>query len=216
LEQVSRVFVLSPAFPGGKRAQILMSERADFDLACRLRDHGAPLGEVFSFLSGLYFRGKLTYARAYVRPPPGTSPEDSILVITSNAGLLTASTEISLDELREFGAGQVDARDRSYRIPLMRDAQRLARLLGENGVAVLLGSVATNKYVDVLLDAFGRRLRFPMECGGRGDMSRGGLLLRCAAQGRELSYVPVDGATRSGPRPPRLEPLVRRDPRGQR
>jgi hypothetical protein len=40
---------------------------------------------------------------------------------------------------------------------------------------------------------------------GGGDMSRGGLLLRCVRAGRELVYVPVAGALRRGGRPARLE-----------
>jgi hypothetical protein len=36
-------------------------------------------------------------------------------------------------------------------------------------------------------------------------MSRGGLLLRCAADGRELGYAPVAGSARHGKRPARLE-----------
>jgi hypothetical protein len=38
-------------------------------------------------------------------------------------------------------------------------------------------------------------------------MSRGGLLLRCARAGEELTYVPVQGAVRHGPRPPKLTPI---------
>ena len=72
---------------------------------------------------------------------------------------------------------------------------------------VLLGSVATGKYVDVLLDVVGERLLFPTDFVGRGDMSRGGLLLRKAAEGVELEYVNVAGAVRHGPRPPKLPPL---------
>ena len=64
--------------------------------------------------------------------------------------------------------------------------------------------------MDVLLDAFGERLVFPIAFVGRGDMSRGGLLLRHAREGRELEYVPVRGAVRHGQRPPKLEPLGRR------
>jgi hypothetical protein len=58
--------------------------------------------------------------------------------------------------------------------------------------------------VDVLAPVLGDRLRFPAEFVGRGDMSRGGLLLRCVAEGRELGYIPLAGAARHGPRPPRL------------
>jgi hypothetical protein len=31
-------------------------------------------------------------------------------------------------------------------------------------------------------------------------------MLRCVDEGRELTYVPVDGAIRRGPRPPKLGP----------
>ena len=41
---------------------MLWSARARFELAQKLqRGEKVPLGEVFSFLSGLYFRGKLAY-----------------------------------------------------------------------------------------------------------------------------------------------------------
>jgi hypothetical protein len=72
---------------------------------------------------------------------------------------------------------------------------------------VLLGSIASPKYVDVLLDIFGNRLRFPRDFVGRGDMSRGGLLLRRAREGVELEYARIAGAARHGARPPKLPPL---------
>ena len=36
------------------------------------------------------------------------------------------------------------------------------------------------------------------------DMARGGLMLRCAREGRELTYRPIGVVTQHGPRPPRL------------
>jgi hypothetical protein len=57
--------------------------------------------------------------------------------------------------------------------------------------------------VDVLLDVVGERLLFPTDFVGRGDMSRGALLLRAAREGRELAYEPVAGAL------PRLRPRTR-------
>ncbi len=71
---------------------------------------------------------------------------------------------------------------------------------------VLLGSVATGKYVSVLLEILRERIHFPADFVGRGDMSRGGLLLRCAVDQTELAYIPVQGAVRKGRRPPKLEP----------
>jgi hypothetical protein len=73
-------------------------------------------------------------------------------------------------------------------------------------VAVLLGSIASAKYTGPLLGTFGDRLLFPKEFVGRGDMSRGGLMLRCVDTMTELTYVPVRGAERHGERPPKLAP----------
>jgi hypothetical protein len=208
---VSRIFLLSPANCGGNRARIVMSDRATFDLALRLRDGGAPLGEVFSFLSGLYFRGKLAYARAFVRPP---DPESAIsgsgvFVITPTAGLRSADTIVTLDALRAFAKVDVAPDNPAYRRPLERSARQIAADIGPDCDVVLLGSIASAKYVDVLQSIFGARLLFPQEFVGRGDMSRGGLMLRCASAGEELSYVPVAGAVRHGQRPPRLDPRTR-------
>jgi hypothetical protein len=198
----SRIFLLSPAGCSGKRAELLRREGARFDLALRLREpEGVALGEVFAFLSGLYFRGKLAYARAFARPPEGTS---GALVITSNAGLVPADRPVTLATLRGYGRVAIDAAEPRYRRPLLRDASRLARLAGPGAEVVLLGSIATGKYVEPLLEVFGPRLLFPPEFVGRGDMSRGGLLLRHAREGRELSYRPVGVSERHGPRPPRL------------
>ncbi len=196
-----RIFLLSPAHCGGKRAAILLNERADFPLAQRLRSPGITLGEAFSFLSGLYFRGKLTYAAHFARPPEGHA---GVRVITTDRGLLPPDTPIGARELREFGTVDIRADRPEYHRPLRRDLGPLEELDGLE--IVLLGSVATGKYVDVLLERLGERLLFPVEFVGRGDMSRGALLLRAAEAGRELTYEPVAGAVRRGPRPPKLAP----------
>ena len=202
---MSRVFLLSPAHCGGLRARLVMSERASFDLAQRVRDRrGAPLGEVFSFLSGLYFRGKLTYARAFAQPA-----DTGVFVITPTDGLRPADEPVDVARLRRFATVDIDGDDPRYREPLDRDARKLARRLGAGGEVVLLGSIATGKYIEPLLAVLGPRLRFPLDFVGRGDMSRGGLLLRCARAGTELTYVGVDEVVRRGPRPPRLPPPVR-------
>lgn len=207
-----RVFLLSPANCGGNRARIVLSDRATFELAGRLRGReGAPIGEVFSFLSGLYFRGKLTYARAFAVPPDPQSAVcgSGVLVITPSAGLRSADTLVTREALLRFAAVDVDAADARYRRPLERSAATLARDIGPDCDVVLLGSIASPKYVDILLKFFGERLLFPAEFVGRGDMSRGGLMLRCAAAGQELTYVPVAGAVRHGQRPPKLDPRTR-------
>jgi hypothetical protein len=207
-----RIFLLSPASSSGNRARIVMSERATFDLAVRLRTRGgAPLGEVFSFLSGLYFRGKLAYATAFADPPDPDSPlsGSGVFVITPAAGLRTPDTKVTLDALRAFAGVDIDAANPKYRRPLERTARALAVDIGPDCDVVLLGSIASGKYVDVLQKIFGGRLLFPAEFVGRGDMSRGGLMLRCAAAGEELTYVPVAGAVRHGSRPPKLDPKTR-------
>jgi hypothetical protein len=204
LSKMTRVFLLSPAYAGGQRARMVMSERAQFELARRLRSNKPPtLGEVFAFLSGLYFRGKLAYANAFVPPRRRRS---SVLVITPTRGLVPAATPIGLADLREFAEVDIHEEDPRYRGPLERDVARLAGKLPATSEVVLLGSIATAKYVDVLLAHFGQRLCFPADFVGRGDMSRGGLLLRCAVDGCELNYIPVAGAVRKGKRPPKLEP----------
>lgn len=209
---MSRVFLLSPANCGGNRARIVLSERASFDLAARLRaPEGAPIGEVFSFLSGLYFRGKLAYARAFAAPPDPLSAISGagVFVITPTSGLRSADTLVTRDALLQFAAVDVDPADPRYRRPLERSARALAADLGGDCDVILLGSIASAKYVDVLLRIFAERLLFPAEFVGRGDMSRGGLMLRCAAAGQQLTYVPVAGAVRHGQRPPKLDPSTR-------
>jgi hypothetical protein len=200
----TRVFLLSPASCAGRRAALLLDGRGSFELAERLRAGAAvPLGEVFSFLSGLYFRGKLTYARQFATPPADVH---GVHIITTNRGLLSPDQPVSRADLVAFGAVPIDLANPHYREPLRAAAVALADALPSDAHVVLLGSIATGKYADLLLDVFGDRLRFPAEFVGRGDMSRGGLLLRCAAEGRELDCVPLRGAVRRGVRPPRLEP----------
>ena len=198
-----RFFLLSPARVTGKRAQMLFSSSASFDLARRIRGSGAPLGEVFSFMSGLYFRGKLDYANRFARPYrrlPG------VFVITSNRGLIPAATVVRPEDLLSFGEVPIDLRDARYLQALTRSAIKLSDKFPQNSEIVLLGSISTKKYAELLERIFGSRLKFPAEFIGRGDMSRGGLLLRSVAANRELEYIPVAGAVRHGKRPPKLPP----------
>jgi hypothetical protein len=209
---VSLLFLLSPADCGGRRAALLLSERSSSPVAAALRSpRGAPLGDVFSFVSGLYFRGKLAYARHFARAGDA-APEivdRGVLVITAGAGLRSPDTPITLDAFLRFGRTSIDLSNPEYLRPLTASARAVADVADESTRVVLLGSIASPKYVDVLLDIFGDRLLFPREFVGRGDMSRGGLLLRSVSAGVELEYVPVKGAIRRGVRPPRLTPLGR-------
>ncbi len=201
-ESPRRVFLLSPASASGERATLLLREEAQFDLARRLRSpEGAPLGAVYSFVSGLYFRGKLTYATRF-------SPE-SVFIIVPGAGLVPPATAVRRRDLLRYARVPVSPAEPKYRRPFLRDVRRLERDAGPETTVVLLGSIATDKYCSVLLEVFGPRLLFPSEFVGRGDMSRGGLLLRAAREGRELTYAPVAGAVRHGPRPAKLDPKTR-------
>jgi hypothetical protein len=203
---VRKIFLLSPARVNGVRAGLLLNPRANFALAREFQREGLPLGTVFAFASGLYFRGKITYARHFARAEEG----ELVRVITTNAGLLDPARHLTADELRTFGDVDIDADDPRYHGPLRRDARALARKLAKDGQAVLLGSIATAKYRDVLLECFGERLVFPSDFVGRGDMSRGGLLLRAARAGTELPYIGVQGAVFKGKRAPRIADLRER------
>lgn len=198
-----RIFLLSPADASGVRARLLLREEARFELALRLRDSGAPLGEIFSFISGLYFRGKLAYARAFAELIVA-GRLSSVLIITASRGLLPPEACLRIAELKDMASVPITASDLRYRVPLQRDATRLASELGTTCEVVLLGSIATQKYVDPLLEIFGDRLVFPADFVGRGDMSRGGLMLRSVREGVQLVYTPVTNATRHGVRPPKL------------
>jgi len=195
----SRVFLLSPANCRGRRAQQVLSPKATFPVAARLRSEGVPIGELFAHMSALYFRGKITYAQRFGRA----------FVITPDRGLMPAEEAVTSQELIRFADAEISLENPEYRLPLEQTARALSAELASDGDFVLLGSVASEKYVRVLTTIFGSRLVFPSAFVGRGDMSRGGLLLRAAASGQELEYVPVVGAVRRGARPPRLEPLRR-------
>jgi hypothetical protein len=215
LSAAKRIFLLSPANLGGIRAKQVMSDAAQFTVAQQLRTaEGATLGDVFSFVSGLYFRGKLAYARRFSSPPDPSDPVTAggVLVITPNAGLRAADVFVTLDSLRRFAGEPIDLENVSYRRPLERSARGLLEAVGPDCDVVLLGSIASGKYVEVLLPIFGERLLFPASFVGRGDMSRGGLMLRCVDSGLELDYVPIAGAVRQGKRPPRLAPKGKSEP----
>jgi hypothetical protein len=208
--QPPRIFLLSPANCGGVRAQMVASPAARFDLARQLQaPAGAPLGEVFAFVSGLYFRGKLAYARRFARPPDPDDPvvAGGVLVITPSAGLRAADTPVTLESFRAFASVEIDLQNPKYVRPLASSARALNEAAGPECEIVLLGSVASGKYVELLLPIFGERLLFPPDFIGRGDMSRGGLMLRCVNADLELPYVPLRGAVRHGARPPKLAPL---------
>jgi hypothetical protein len=177
------------------------------ELGRKLRAEAATIGEVFAWLSALYFRGKLTYA---LRFGAGSRGVPGALVMAPGQGLRAPEARLSVPTLQAMG--EVDVESDAFVRSLARDARLVDRACGPGAGVVLLGSIATGKYADTLLDVFGPRLLFPETFVGRGDMSRGGLLLRAARSGEELVYRPVAGATLRGARPPKLPRLHPQDP----
>jgi hypothetical protein len=187
-----RIFLLSPASTEGLRAQQLTSPRARFGAAERYRSpEGVTIGEAFTFMSSLYFRGKIGYARHFAAPPPemalGTG-DDGILVIAPGFGLVPPGWRITPEEMKKLRRTPVDLKSRAYCAPMKKHVEQL-RDLAPTAWVVLLGSVATGKYVDLLLPALGDRLLFPRDFAGAGDMKRGGMMLRAVREDRELAYV---------------------------
>jgi hypothetical protein len=190
------IFLLSPATLGGQRGRMLMNPVAAFPLARQLRQaEGATLADAFSFVSGLYFRGKVTYARRFGRAPDG---RPAALVMTAGGGLCPLDERITLERLRRWATVSIHDANPHFTAPMIRHACELLESHDERARFVLLGSVATRKYVAPLLDVFGDRLLFPGDFAGRGDMSRGALLLRAVREDRELAYVEVEGAVEAG------------------
>ena len=194
------VFLLSPANLSGERAKMVLNPHAGFALARSLHARGAPLGEVFSFVSGLYFRGKAAYAQAFARAPEG----DGAFVISAGEGLRPLHEEITVPRLRAWADVEIDEDNDAFTSPLIRDAAALELAYGATTRFVLLGSVASDKYVGPLTQVFGDHLLFPTDFVGRGDMSRGALMLRAAREGTELAYEPVETAARRGRRAPSI------------
>ena len=162
---------------------------------------GAPLREVFTFISSLYFRGKAAYAAAFGRAPADLEPA---LVISPSEGLVSVETSLTLERAQRWAGVDIDETNDAFTEPLIRHAEELERGHGATTRFVLLGSVASNKYVRPLTRVFGDHLLFPPSFVGRGDMSRGSIMLRAAREGSELAYAPVEGAVRHGRRTPRL------------
>jgi hypothetical protein len=191
-DSTSQVFLLSPASLGGERGRQLMSPGARFETARRYRSpEGVPLEEAFTFLSSLYFRGKIAYARHFARPP-AAQPGAGVLVITPAFGLVPADWPLTFDRMEAIRRTPIDVKNPDYAVPLREHARRLREALPDETRVVLLGSIATGKYVDLLLPVFGDRLLFPRCFVGIGDMSRGSILLRAVREDQELEYSTLD------------------------
>lgn len=180
---------------------MVLNPRGSFPLARTLHAEGAALEDVFSFVSGLYFRGKAAYARAFARAP---EQGDGAFVISAGEGLRPLHEVITVSRLQLWADVDVDEENEAFTEPLIRDAAALELAYGATTRFVLLGSVASDKYVGPLTQVFGDHLLFPSDFVGRGDMSRGALMLRAARDRTELVYEPVETATRRGRRAPSI------------
>jgi hypothetical protein len=154
------------------------------------------LGDVFTFLSGLYFRGKLEYARAFAH----SSGEDAggVYIITMTDGLVSPDARISLADLERYALCREGAA--AAISTLESTARELFQRIGSDGEVVLLGSVGTGKYTDLLAPIFGERLLFPRDVLHIGQLARGALFLRRARERHELDYIPVAEIIRAGRR----------------
>ncbi len=197
----TKIFLLSPANLGGTRARQLMSPRASFAAAVQYRSpEGVPIADAFAFMSALYFRGKIAYARRFAAASTRIGG-DGIFVITPGFGLVPSDWRITNERMRKLRATDIDAAKRSYAKPLRDHAKSIAEAIdGEaDAQVVLLGSIASGKYVDVLLPIFREKLLFPAPFAGLGDMARGGLMLRAARESRELPYATLDAPRHRAP-----------------
>jgi hypothetical protein len=192
------IFLLPPALLSGQRGRLLRGRKADFPAAVQLREAaGIPIAELFSFLSSLYFRGKIAYARRFA----SEHAETAILVIAPGFGLVPPEWPVTRERLRRLARTPVDPRRRSYHFPLRTAATALGERLPESARVVLLGSLASGKYIDILLPCLGGRLHFPCAFAGTGDMQRGSMMLTAARTGTELDYAPLLGTVRRPPPP---------------
>lgn len=189
LASQNKIFLLSPANASGVRARTLLGNNSASELAQRLRETGATLGEIYKFLSTLYFRGKLEYAETFKNPPTGVP---GIFVITPSAGLSLPGDLMNIENFRAISAGDIHPANNKYRLPLDRDLALLRERIHADTQIILLGSIATPKYLEPLLEVFKNQVVIPELFPGRGDMSRGSLLLRSAATASELRYIRAD------------------------
>ena len=182
----SRIFLLSPALLGGVRGRRILEGRGPAWLVEALSGGGrVPLGDVHAFISSLYFRGKRAYGRRFGVRTAGSAT----LVITPDRGLVPEDEPVDRKALARMAEVKVDPGEPRYRRPLVESARHLVDELGPHGRVVLLGSLATPKYLDPLGAVLRGRVLVPAAFVGLGDMQRGSLLLRAVEAGEELAYV---------------------------
>jgi hypothetical protein len=198
LKPAGKIFILSPASLNGERAKLLLSPTGKSETARQLRSpEGAPLEEVFTFVSSLYFRGKMAYVQRFAAPPDCFPKEGGALVIAQGFGLVPPNWRIDRERAEILRGTPIDLKCPEYVEPMRQHLEALRDNLPASTQVVLLGSIATGKYVDLLEPVFGERLLFPRDFVGAGDMRRGSLMLRAAREGQELDYVTLSNPRHS-------------------
>jgi len=194
---MATILLLSPANVSGTRARQMISPRAMSAAGLAYRSPGGvTIANAFTFMSALYFRGKHAYARAFATEDPriGTTA----FVIAPGFGLVPLDWRLDQERMKKLARTKIDVRSRSYTMSLQKSCRELEARLAPDDTVVLLGSVASGKYVDVLEPVFGGRLRFPRIFAGMGDMKRGSVMLKAAASGVALEYVDLSHRRHGG------------------
>lgn len=181
----STLFLLSPANLGGERARLLTSAQARFPAAARYRQGGLTIGEAFAWISSLYFRAKLHYARRFGSLATGSA----VLVIAPGFGLVPEDWPLSSDRWRRLRRVPVDPRRPAFRRPLATACDELRQRLSADDRIVFLGGLSAERYLSVLGPALGPHLLIPRDFVSRGQMQRGSLLLRAIRDDEELVYA---------------------------
>jgi hypothetical protein len=102
---------------------MLLNPHSKSELTQQLRTTGIPLDEAFSFMSSLYFRGKLAYATTFAKSVIGLP---TTLVITPSRGLLRPETIVKIEDLADISAERIEVHNPKYRDPLERDLRLLS------------------------------------------------------------------------------------------
>ena len=148
-----------------------------------------------------------TYASRFGRPPPSLPPA---LVITPTRGLQSPSLPISRSLIEEFASLDWHRPTRAFWIRSSRVRVSFVHRSSQRCAWSCSGASRRAGTSSRWRASSRAGCNYPAEFVGRGDMSRGGLLLRHAEEGRELDYVPLAaGLTRHGAKPPKLPPLPR-------
>ena len=203
-----RIFLLSPASTDGLRAQQLTSPRAGFGAAERYRSpEGVTIEEAFTFMSSLYFRGKIGYARHFAAPPPELALGSRTTASWSSlpaSGWCRRACRITPEEMKKLRRTPVDLKSRAYCAPMKKHVEQL-RDLAPDGLGGAPGQRRDRQVRGPAAAGPRDRLLFPRDFAGAGDMKRGGMMLRAVREDRELS---LRHPRRAPPPRPRLKLLA--------